>query len=324
MIFSSTFMAPRPATSRPIRITAVLAALIVLAGACSTEADVEEGITSEDIEIAEELVAATLSDDESGVMNAAYDVFSSIDGEGIRYAPAPRPGNGGPRSAGIDAGSGSASQFNGRGNERNFAHTYDSLTGIHTIAFERSITTPVFNKSIVHLQTFLYKDLEGAFIARPRAERERVESVDYTGSISGSTTFNGNTSNFSRIDTMKVTGAHATSATLSLDGSHSSVGYRSMPRSSTRRDRVNRPYAVELSFEDIVVDKAAVEAFDTLEEAITGTITYKLTFDQDGEDRVVEGTIDLEGDGTAVLRFKGLTRWIRFGLATGERVGSGS
>ncbi len=63
------------------------------------------------------------------------------------------------------------------------------------------------------------------------------------------------------------------------------------------------------------------EASD-LETQITGTIQYTMTMDRvtngQEESKQVEGTIELEGNGRALLRFLGLRKIYRVTLADGD------
>jgi hypothetical protein len=307
---------------------AVAAALFLGFGlqACTSDLDAQPELLSEaEAEMAAEVVAATLSDEESGVISSLYDAFSTFDSKGIQYGNRP-PTGGKPKSE--DGASGS-----GRGHERKFQHTYDSTSGTHTVAFERSFEKGPFSKSISKVSTYQYRDTSGAFIATPRMQRDRIESIAYTALVEGEMARRDTSITFSRSDTMLIRGVHVTSAELQMDGRHSATGRRPMRpgRGSdrptgpggpgARPDSTIKPYAVEFVFTGIRVDKAAVQEGDSLENAISGTIDYTLRYREDGEEKVVEGTIDLEGDGAAVVRFRSITHWVRFALSDGRRMG---
>lgn len=309
--------------------SALAAALFLGFGlqACTSELDSRSDLLSEaEAEMAAEVVAATLSDEESGVISSLYDAFSTFDAKGIQYGNRP-PMGGKPKP-------GDGAFGNGRGHERKFEHSYDSTSGTHTVVFERSVEKGPFSKSISKVSTYQYRDTSGAFIARPRMQRDRIESIAYTALVEGEMARRDTSITFSRSDTMQIRGVHVTSAELLMDGSHSATGRRPMHarRGGDRRtggpggpgaraDSTAKPYAVEFIFTGIRVDKAAVQEGDSLENAISGTIDYTLHYREDGEERVVEGTIDLEGDGAAVVRFRSITHWVRFALSDGRRLG---
>lgn len=306
--------------------TGLLPAILLLATlqACTSEvADDLDLLTEQEAEMAAEVVAATLSDQESGVLSTMYDALSTVDSRGLQYGVRPPMGNG-------MAKSGPDGSMSGRGHEKKFEHSYDSTTGVHTVVFERSMSVGPFSKSISKVSTYQYRDTADVFIARPRKERDRIESIAYTASVEGNVIRRDTSATFSRTDTMQIRGIHATSAELLMDGNHAATGRRPMrpgkgqgadrPGFGARPDTTARPYAVEFTFTGIRVDKESVQQGDSLENAISGRIDYTLYYQEDGEERVVEGTIDLEGNGAAVVRFRAITHWVRFALSDGRRL----
>lgn len=307
----------------------LLPVIVASAAACSTQVADENGPTEQDLQVAARIVSASLTDSESGLMTNLYDVFSTMDGSSLYYGKtvndefalepqASHSENGGPQPQ------------HGRGHEKNFVHSYDSTTGVHTFSFDRTVSVNGFSKSLSILNKVVYTDTAGAFIANPRRSKRHIESVAFTGEKSGafSIAATGEENEFSRVDTMNLDGIHWSSPVLTIDGSHYGTGQERGPRrfgpnAGAQQDTTERPYAVEFQFNDITLDKAAVAASDSLEEGISGTITYKLYFGSEEESRVVEGTVDLEGNGKALLRVKGLRKWIRFSLRDGETESEG-
>ena len=61
---------------------------------------------------------------------------------------------------------------------------------------------------------------------------------------------------------------------------------------------------------------------EDLENEITGSLQYTMlltrTVDGETSERTVEGTIELEGNGRALLRFNGLRQLYRINLTDGE------
>lgn len=66
-----------------------------------------------------------------------------------------------------------------------------------------------------------------------------------------------------------------------------------------------------------------MKAHGSLEFAVSGTITYSVTMNKTingvPEETVMDGTIDLSEDGTALMRFNKLPNTVRFALGNGER-----
>ena len=161
---------------------AVLAlALLVSFAACSAVNNDVETITDEDIDLAAQVVATSLADDESGIISSLYDAFSDIDDSGINY------GNSSDSRFKADGNEHNSDRHNGRGFERNFTHSYDSTTGLHTISFSRLVETDNFSKSLEVYQEMIFTDLDGNFIARPRADKNTIEAISFYSTKSGAT-----------------------------------------------------------------------------------------------------------------------------------------
>ncbi len=297
-------------TLTPIKQLSLFAvALAVSFTACSSVNNDVESLSEEDVQLAAEIVAVSLADNESGAMSSMYDAFSGIDDSGISY--------------------GSESLFkhrdrrhrnSGRGAERNYTHSYDSTTGVHTISYERSVETDNFNKSVSMYQEIIFTDLDGAFIARPKAEKNDIEAISFQGTKSGESNGLYRSSSFTKNDVFDISGIHATSPVLSFSGTHTGAGEAEVTlRDSTTK---SRSYEIDITFENVEVNKDTVLAYGNLENGVSGTLTYSILMNKTvngvPEETLVEGTIQLEEDGTALLRFKKIPKVIRFSLVDGE------
>lgn len=288
------------------------AALAITFSACSSVSnnDVEvDTLSDADVELAAKIVGSSLSDDEDGIVSSMYDAFSNVGETGISYSDDNNKNK--PRRNGRS----------GRGGERSFSHEYDSLTGVHSISYERSVTTDNFSKSLSVSQEIIFTSIDDEFLARPRAEKELIESINFTGTKTGEAESDFRSSNYTKIDTMNVSGIHSTSAILSMDGNHYGAGNVEGELSdSTTGSKV---YQIDISYENVAIDKDTVAAYGNLEQGVSGTLTYSILMTETiggvPEETLVEGTIDLEEDGTALLRFKKLPKVIRFSLRDGER-----
>lgn len=291
------------------RLSVLAIALMVLVSACSSVNNEVESISDEDVDLAAHVVATSLSDDESGLISSLYDAVSDVDAQGIVYGP-----NGRFKST-------DKKNHSGRGLERNFTHTYDSTTGVHSISFSRSVSNEVFSKSLEVSQEIIYTDLEGNFIARPKADKSSIEAISFSGTKSGAHDGPFRSSSFTKADDFELTGMHSSSSVLAFSGEHNGSG----SAEGVTRDSVeaSRTYEISISFENVSVNKDTVLAYGSLEQGVTGTLTYSMTLNKTiggvPEETIMEGTIDLEEDGTALLRFKALPQVIRFSLKDGER-----
>lgn len=286
-------------------------ALAVLFSACSSVNNDVESLSEEDIQLAAEIVAVSLADNESGAMSSMYDAFSSIDDSGIYYVDDQQSRPKTPHR----------NRHSGRGVERNYTHTYDSTTGVHTISYERSVENERYNKSVSLYQEIIFTDLDDAFIARPKANKNDIEAISFEGTKSGSSEGPFRSSSFTKNDVFEISGVHATSNILRLDGTHTGSGQAegTLPDSTTK----SKNYEIDITFENVEVNKDTVEAYGSIENAVSGMLTYSILMNEttDGvpEETLVEGTIDLQEDGTALLRFNKLPRVIRFSLVDGDK-----
>jgi len=297
---------------KPLTKYTLLTAMLIsfgLAG-CSSSTDSTdelETVTEEDLEIAAEVVSESISDQTGGTMNSVFDAVSDVSESGISYSNTQ-----------------SKSQYSnedaGRGRESNYSYSYDPETGTHTIDFLRSVTRGDFSKSVsAHLE-YIFTDPEGTFIVQPRAHKDSIEAVDFKGTRSGEmSTIRGN-SNFTRIDSLLLSGLHSSSAIFGFEGTHHGEGSRS---GITRNEReFNRTYEVDIIFTDIQIDKAIVEANGDLTEGVTGSVSYTIVLtgsngDQNRE-KTIEGTVEFLGDGTGLLRFERFAKVFRFSLSDGD------
>lgn len=298
-------------TPTPIKQLSLYAvALAVLFTACSSVNNDVEELSEEDIQLAAEIVAVSLADNESGAMSSMYDAFSGIDDSGISYGDDQQGRPKAPRR----------NHDSGRGGERNYTHSYDSTTGIHTISYERNVENDRYSKSVSLYQEIIFTDLDGGFIARPKAEKDAIEAISFEGTKSGSSEGPFRSSSFTKNDVFEISGVHATSPILNLDGTHTGSGQAEgiLPDSTTK----SKSYTSSITFENVEVNKDTVEAYGSLENAVSGTLTYSILMTETTngvpEETLVEGTIDLQEDGTALLRFNKIPRVIRFSLVDGE------
>lgn len=273
--------------------------------ACSSVNNEVESLSEEDVQVAAEIAASSLSDDESGLIASMYDAFSGVDASGISYS---------------DGRSKVAPGDGGRGRERNFSHSYDSTTGVHTISYERSVENDRYSKSVSLLQEIIYTDLDGEFIARPRANKDSIEAISFNSTKNGSFENASKVSSFTKTDDFDISGVHSTSNILSMDGTHTGLG----EAEGTLNDSTSaRAYEINITYENIAINKDTVQAYGNLENGVTGTLTYSIfmskTVNGVPEETLVEGTIELEEDGTALMRFNKINRLIRFSLRDGER-----
>lgn len=290
------------------KLTLLGLSLLVTFAACSAVNNDVETLSDEDIELATQIIGESVSDENSGVMSSIYDAVSTVGKDGISY----RDDNNNNKTLPNDD--------SGRGRESNYAYSYDPETGTHTVEYNRSVNNPFFTKSVSLLNTYIFKSPEGDFVARPRANKDSIESVAFTGSKSGFVDSRRRDSEFARLDTFAIAGLHSTSSVVSIDGTHHGEG----SASGITRDSVeaSRDYTIDIEFLNVEIEKDSVVANGNLEQGVTGTLTYSIvlnkTVGDEVNNEVIEGTIELTGDGTALLRFRRVAKVVRFSLKDGS------
>jgi hypothetical protein len=288
----------------------LLFALLFGFSACSsvTDADEENPITEEDLELAAEIVGESLSDQNSGAMSSMYDALSNVGRQGIRY--------GGPRN-GVQKEI--SFQF-ARGSERDYEYDYDPETGIHSINFNRSVERPNFSKSVTAALEYIFADPEGTFVVFPRANRDSIETIDYSGVREGTSEGARFESEFVRTEEFFFEGLHETSSEFQMNGTHESQGTRI--RKPENRPEIESTYDISIEFVDILIDKEVVEQNGSLEEGVTGTVNYSVVFSatngDQNRDKEVEGTVEFLGDGTGLMRFARFAKVFRLSLSDGN------
>lgn len=282
-------------------------ALSMVSVACKDVTKNLNEISEADLEYAAAVVGASLSDETDGFMAAAYDATANVGPNGLSY--------------GNSLAKHGEEQLTSRGAMRNASYSYDPATGTHSISVERSMSNARITKSLSIAMKHIFTHESGAFVVQPRLHKDSVNAIYFTSSKSGSVSVvsaNIN-SEFTRIDTLSMSGLSSAAATLVMNGSH--YGNGSMTLTTGAGATINRYYDVFIKLTDVTIDKATVLANENLEEGVTGTIDYKMVrynSANDDEEVVVEGTITMTGDGTALMNFKNFAKKAIINLQNGE------
>ena len=119
---------------------------------------------------------------------------------------------------------------------------------------------------------------------------------------------------------MLFTGLHASESLVKLSGKHRSFGAgEAVLRDSSS---YSRSFSVSITFDNISIDKDTVAAYGNLENGLTGTLTYSIVMNKvingTPEESIMEGTVDLSEDGTALMQFYKYDYIYRLGLRNGD------
>ena len=259
-----------------------------------------------DAEVAEatQIVAEALAEDAGGLFASARDLTSSVTEEGITD---------GPRSV--------------RGHRDGRAHppcrggqyglTYDAETGTHRVSYTCSVETDNVQKSYSTLLSYQYRDADGGFVSRPAANWDLVDSVAFGGTREGSVQIS--RGGFSSESMFEQQGQWTLSA---LTGDGPAILAGSQMRNGTHArtgpgGSGSRTFSVALSGEGIEI----VEGDDGMGYTAVGELAYVLTMEvvRNGQTRTrtVEGTVELEANGRALLRIIGIRGVYRVSLGDG-------
>jgi hypothetical protein len=284
--------------------TAIIFMAVLFAGYACTDTvtntnDTEN--TEEQFNAVKTIVSDALSDQSEGFMASLYDLTAKLGQNGLQYR-------------------------NNRNNRpwtgpfSNYGHTYDPETGIHTIKYRRGFIRNEVSKLLeVELQ-YLFLDAENGFIEFPVQDKELIETIGFNGVKSGHHTGPVRSAEFERTANWLLEGFGASSPFMTLAGNQSHTGSMTFEGPENTASRV---YSMNFNLVDITIDKPSGEG-DDLEFLVTGLIEYEIevvTIRNGNEiTRNHSGTIELNGDGTALLRVMGFPNVVRLYLATGETV----
>ncbi len=293
---------------------AVLFLFLVAASGCDTlDNDEPEvaAITPADAETASLLVAESLSDENEGMMASLNDMTANVGAQGLSYDrrrflsdPLLRPC---------------------RGTNREYEKTYDPESGVHTITYSKNHEGANCEKSVEVTLNYTFLDAANMPIEFPRLQADETSEIAFEGERVGSGTFT-NRRGMTRSRSFEQTGNWNLSGLLtnvaSLDGEQISDGeytYTLIDEEGNEEVR-SGTYHVELRTVDVTYEQA--EAESDLENQLTGSLQYVIvmtrTVNGETETRETEGTIELEGNGRALLRFNGLRQLYRVHLASGD------
>jgi len=293
----------------------MLAVLLLVSG-CSindTNTTASEDLTEEELEVAGQIIAESLSDQKDGIFASLNDAFTLPSSNGFNQAVQASKIY---SSAVFNAAANSESSES----ENNYSYTYNPETGKHLVSFSRSENRPDFSKESSADLEYIYLNSGGDYIASPRIENENIETIDYIGTRSGSIITPNQNSSYQREDQFMIQGLTGGSAVLSIDGLHNGSG----SFKATRDDgtEIERDYELTVEFLEVEINNSTVESNGNLEKGVSGGLAYemRITKTVNGEEslKTVNGTVEFNGDGTALLRFRNILDDFKIQLGDGD------
>ena len=286
-------------------------AILVAAAGCTLD-DVSssnnETITQEDLQAAGEILGESLSSDNSGILLSLTDALTNFSSTNF---------NSSLNKTGTPT---TQNDRSGRGGETNYNYSYDQQTGIHTISFRREVNRPLFNKTVIDSLNYIFKDGNGTLIESPNNETERIESINFNGNREGEILTPRKNSYFVRSDTFLIDGVSDATPVLSIDGVHNSNGHMQIDRPAENQV-LERNYELEINFLSIEIEKPTSGPID-FSRGVTGTLSWEMTIQKNANgnssSKTLRGTVEMSGDGTALLRFQNLFKRFQVNLTNGD------
>lgn len=296
------------------RFTLMALLLIFFTGCDALNNDEPEvGALSEaDIEAASSIIAESISDQNEGLMANLNDMTAGVEVNRLNYSERRFGRTPGLRPC--------------RGANREFEKTYDETTGVHAINYSRQHEGEGCQKNVEVSLNYIFTDTLGGFIAEPRVNQDQVAAIAFEGTRVGSGSSEkprGSRSvTFNQAGNWNLQGLQSDVATLEGTQTNSGSFEYTRPDSTGESMEVRSGnYHLEFSTVDVAISQTAGEETD-LETQISGTIQYKMTMEKnmngETETQEMEGTIELEGNGRALLRFLGLKKIYRVTLDNGD------
>ncbi|TVQ16445.1 MAG: hypothetical protein EA364_00255 [Balneolaceae bacterium] len=285
-------------------MAALLAAFVFTA--CDTVNTSQDNLTEEDIQAIQTIIGDAISDQGEGFMSEMYDLTSDISQGGMARTLA--EGDGDIATTETRPRIGPNSQYQA---------SYNAETGWHQVAFRRYYEGELFEKYMAALLRYRFSTEQGRFLEWPRRHQEFIHKVEFEGRREGFHKGPFRSSEYLRRGNWTLEGFNTDVMTLA--GRQNNNG----TMSAVLREGGTAEREFDLRFEvvDVTITKPNEEN-GLLEHYVTGNINYWITITQtrNGESRVVEnrGTVELNGDGSALLRLMGLKRVVKIDLSTGR------
>ncbi|MEX0686924.1 MAG: hypothetical protein WD267_08810 [Balneolales bacterium] len=277
---------------------------VLFLAACTVDGIDDESRTINETEqyIAGQIIAESLSDQSEGIMASLFDAFEIPTQEGFRKtelaSSAKSPVNLGEIMEIID-----------------FTYSYNQENGTHTTSYSRIHDEGVQRTMEAELK-YIYFDNNGDFLEFPTYDL--VSSVIYNATRSGSTSSPTRNTTFVRKDQFFIDGFSDDNITLTMDGEH--LGEGTISGNTPGGINFDRHYTIKIEFLNIQITKSTIVGYTNLEQGLSGSLGYTVTMDHNGDLKEIKGTVQISGDGTALIKFKDLADILTFKLVDARQL----
>lgn len=284
------------------RLTIFLLATVLLHG-CTIDGfeDQDVSFDENDTQITGQIIGESISENQNGMLSTFSEAFAIPAETTLRNGPSLL----------------STGTFR---NLKNYAYTYNSENGTHTVTYTTQNETPFVSTSTEVTLKYIFYDQNESIIEFPDQQRDIIEAVEFSSEHSGEITAGSKNSIFTRIDQLFMDGLTDESDILTLDGFHSGEGIftQILPSGAV----LEREYLLDMNYLDVRVKKSMVQTNRNFRKGVNGALSYESTIREtnggQAEAKIINGTIELNGDGTALLQFREQIEPYRLRLDDGE------
>ncbi len=260
-------------------------------------------LTIEESIIAGQIIGESVSEKQEGLLSSFSEAFAIPTSSGLVDGP-------------------SALATGSFRNLENYAYSFDAETGEHTATFTKHTNTDILSSQTDYKLIYLFLHDDGNTIELPNNRRDLIEAVDFRAERIGEIQSASKQSIYTRNDRLFIEGISETGEFLSIDGFHSGEGLFTQLRNDGTQ--LEREYLLDVNYLDIRINKPVVLRNRNFRSGVNGAFSYEKTIRQasNGNNgpgtKIVNGTVELNGDGTALLRFREQFDTFRLRLANGE------
>lgn len=275
----------------------------VLLHGCSIDGFEDQAVSlnENDTQITGQIIGESISENQSGMLSTFSEAFAIPTETTLRNGPSLL----------------STGTFR---NLNNYTYSYNLESGVHSVSFSTQNETPLISSSTVVTLSYIFYDQNENFIEFPDQQRDIIEAVEFSSEHSGEITSGSKKSIFTRVDQLFMDGLTDESDILTLDGFHSGEGIftQTLPSGTV----VEREYLLDMNYLDVRVKKMMVLENRNFRKGVNGALSYESTIREtngnQAEAKIVNGTIELNGDGTALLQFRKQLEPYRLRLDDGQ------
>jgi len=285
-----------------LKISLVMMTLLLLQS-CSIDGFEQNSseLTVEESLIAGQIIGESVSENQNGLLSSFSEAFAVPAESNLVTGPSPL----------------STGSFR---NLENYSYDFESESGVHSVTFSRQENNQFFTTTSSYTLNYTFYDVNQNIIRFPADQPNEIEAVEFTALRSGEILADTKSSVFTRTDRLFIDGLSSESDILTIDGYHSGEGLFTQVR--TDGSQIEREYLLDINFLDIRINKPVVLNSRNFRNGVTGALSYESTIREMGNGnpgtKIVNGTVELNGDGTALLKFREQFDTFRLRLANGE------